>query len=313
MPRPQRALDPHQGPVQAFAAALRALRAEAGDPKFASMSRRSGRSKTALSEAVGGGHLPRWETVSGFVDACGGRPEDWRALWEEARDAAATTEDTPRPTSDAPEARAPAESAPEESEPEGIQPAAPEPAAPQPAATAPASAHRVGRRRVRAGAALVGAALVGAALVGAAVTLGVVVLTGDGEPAVPVVVVQNKVAVGPTALLEDATPAYLSTIPAPYCKARGCGVPGTDMASGAVLAVDCTVSAEDMVNYEADSVLSQDNPHRVQSTLWYRARFPDGRGGFVSEVYVDPASRGGLGLPDCADGGPRALGPSPAG
>ena len=90
MPRPQRALDPDQGPVQAFAAALRALRAEAGDPKFALMSRRSGRSKTALSEAVGGRHLPRWETVSGFVDACGGRPEDWRARWEEARDAATT-------------------------------------------------------------------------------------------------------------------------------------------------------------------------------------------------------------------------------
>jgi hypothetical protein len=303
MPRPQRALDPHQGPVQAFAAALRALRAEAGDPKFASMSRRSGRSKTALSEAVGGGHLPRWETVSGFVDACGGRPEDWRALWEEARDAAASTEDTPRTTSDAPEA-----GEPEESAPAGTRPAATEPAAAQPAATAPASAHLVGRRQVRAG-----AALVGAALVGAAVTLGVVVLAGGGEPAVPVVVVQNKVAVGPTALLEDATPAYLSTIPAPYCKARGCAVPGTDMASGAVLAVDCTVSAEDMVNYEADSVLSQDNPHRVQSTLWYRARFPDGRAGFVSEVYVDPASRGGLGLPDCADGGPRAMGPSPAG
>lgn len=292
MPRPQRALDPHQGPVQAFAAALRALRSEAGDPKFASMSRRSGRSKTALSEAVGGGHLPRWETVSGFVDACGGRPEDWRVLWEEARDAAATTEDTPRPTSDTPEAGEPAESEP----------------ATGPAATEPTGAHWVGRRRVRAG-----AALVGAALVGAAVTLGVVALAGGGEAAVPVVVVQNKVAVGPTALLEDATPAYLSTIPAPYCKARGCAVPGTDMASGAVLAVDCTVTAEDMVNYEADSVLSQDNPHRVQSTLWYRARFPDGRAGFVSEVYVDPASRGGLGLPDCADGGPRALGPSPAG
>jgi hypothetical protein len=166
----------------------------------------------------------------------------------------------------------------------------------------------VGRRRVRAG-----AALIGAALVGAAVTLGVVVLGGGGQPTVPVVVVQNKVAVGPTMLLEDATPAYLSTIPAPYCKARGCAVPGTDMASGAVLAVDCTVAAEDMVNYEADSVLSQDNPHRVHSTLWYRARFPDGRAGFLSEVYVDPASRGGLGLPDCADGGARALGPPVAG
>jgi hypothetical protein len=291
MPRPQRALDPDQGPVQAFAAALRALRAEAGDPKFASMSRRSGRSKTALSEAVGGRHLPRWETVSGFVDACGGRPEDWRARWEEARDAAATPEDTPPPTPEPPTTTEPAATTP---------PTAPPSGAPHD--------RQMGRRRVRAG-----AALIGAALVGAAVTLGVVVLGGGGQPTVPVVVVQNKVAVGPAMLLEDATPAYLSTIPAPYCKARGCAVPGTDMASGAVLAVDCTVAAEDMVNYEADSVLSRDNPHRAHSTLWYRARFPDGRAGFLSEVYVDPASRGGLGLPDCADGGARALGAPVAG
>ena len=60
-------------------------------------------------------------------------------------------------------------------------------------------------------------------------------------------------------------------------------------------------------------MLSRDNPHRAHSTLWYRARFPDGRAGFLSEVYVDPASRGGLGLPDCADGGVRALGPPRAG
>ena len=135
-------------------------------------------------------------------------------------DAPVTTEDTPPPVPDPPVTTEPAATGP------GITP---------PPDGAPRD-RGAGRRRVRAG-----AALIGAALVGAAVALGVVVVVGGGgAPTVPVVVVQNKVAVGPTALLEDATPAYLSTIPAPYCKARGCAVPGTDMASGAVLAVDCT-------------------------------------------------------------------------
>lgn len=42
---------------------------------------------------------------------------------------------------------------------------------------------------------------------------------------------------------------------------------------------------------------------RAESDLWYRASFPDGRSGYVSEVYLSGASRGGLGLPDCGPGG----------
>jgi hypothetical protein len=86
MARTQRPLDPSTGPVAAFAADLRKLRAEAGDPKYLQMARRSGRSRTALAEAAGGDHLPTWETVHAFVTACGADPTDWLPRWEKVKD-----------------------------------------------------------------------------------------------------------------------------------------------------------------------------------------------------------------------------------
>lgn len=44
------------------------------------------------------------------------------------------------------------------------------------------------------------------------------------------------------------------------------------------------------------------DPHRADSDLWYRAAFPDGRSGYLSEVYVNGEDRGGLGLPSCGPG-----------
>lgn len=82
MPRPERPLDPSAGPVQAFAADLRRLREQAGSPKYLQMARMTGRSRTALSEAAGGDHLPTWETTEAFVKACGGDMGTWRIKWE---------------------------------------------------------------------------------------------------------------------------------------------------------------------------------------------------------------------------------------
>lgn len=90
MPRPQRPLDPDAGPVQAFAGELRKLWEEAGSPKFLQMARKTGKSRTALAEAVGGDHLPAWETVVAFVTACGGNPNEWRTRWEQTREARAS-------------------------------------------------------------------------------------------------------------------------------------------------------------------------------------------------------------------------------
>ncbi|MEV0570320.1 hypothetical protein [Dactylosporangium sp. NPDC050588] len=87
MPRRERPLDTAAGPVQSFAAALRQLRASAGNPKYLQMARTTGRSRTALAEAAGGDHLAAWDTVAAYITACGGRPLEWLSRWETVRDA----------------------------------------------------------------------------------------------------------------------------------------------------------------------------------------------------------------------------------
>ena len=82
MGRPERRIDPQAGPVQAFAAELRALRESAGMPKYATLAHRTGKSKTVLTEAAGGRRLPTWETVAAYVEGCEGDPLHWRQRWE---------------------------------------------------------------------------------------------------------------------------------------------------------------------------------------------------------------------------------------
>jgi hypothetical protein len=71
------------------------------------------------------------------------------------------------------------------------------------------------------------------------------------------------------------------------------------MASGALLAAACQTTGNEMVNYNLDSAASRSNPHRVRSNLWYRVTLPDGRSGYLAEIYVAPRDRGGLGLAVC--------------
>lgn len=273
MPRPERPLNPSQNPVHAFAAELRMLRDRAGQPKYLQMARATGRSRTSLAEAAGGDHLPTWETVAAFVRACRGDENEWRIRWEQAgalvehvRGAGAT----PRPEPD-----------------DRILPRS--------------------RRwwwRLAATATLTTAVTV-------PTTAFVVHAIGDDGPLAhaptpgtvtePVLIeVQNKVALGADKLLEDRGPAYLSAVPEPYCASQGCRLADTDVWSGALLVATCQTHGAFMVNYNLDSSEVRDNPHRVASTLWYLAVWPDGREGFISEVYLTSASRGGLGLPVCA-------------
>lgn len=74
------------GPISEFAQELRSLRETAGSPKYLVMARRTGRSRTALAEAAGGDHLPSWDTVKAFVEACGGDPLTWLPKWERVRE-----------------------------------------------------------------------------------------------------------------------------------------------------------------------------------------------------------------------------------
>ncbi|MDT7744368.1 MAG: hypothetical protein QOE59_3446 [Actinomycetota bacterium] len=282
MPRPQRDLDPNGGPLVEFARDLRALRARAGTPKFVTMARRTGRSKTALADAAGGQHLPRWETVEDFVRACEADPAPWHDRWLALRSGDVAPAGLPAPLPPDP-------------------PAAPEPTPPPPEPTPPEPEPVPSRRRrpVPVAAVVVGVLAVGA--------LGFLLgrLTVPAPPVVPqtveAIVVQNKVALGPDRLEEDRTPAYLSTEALAYCAApsHSCKVPGTEMVSGAAVVANCWTQGQMMWNWDLSDPTAQSNPSRVRSDLWYRASFPDGRTGYLSEVYVVRGDRGGRGLPRC--------------
>jgi hypothetical protein len=297
MPRPQRDLDPNGGPLVEFARDLRALRARAGTPKFATMARRTGRSKTALADAAGGQHLPRWETVEDFVRGCDADPAPWHDRWLALR----SGESAPAGPITPPPAAPPAVEPPAT----GPKPAA---EAPPATATAPASRPEVPEpeppRSRRRRSVLVAAVVVGVLVAGA---LGFLLgrLTAPAPPVVPqsveAIVVQNKVALGPDRLEEDRTPAYLSTEALAYCASpsHSCKVPGTEMASGAAVVANCWTQGQMMWNWNLSDPTARSNPDRAQSDLWYRASFPDGRTGYLSEVYVVRGERGGRGLPRC--------------
>ncbi len=306
MPRPQRDLDPNGGPLVEFARDLRALRDGAGTPKFATMARRTGRSKTALADAAGGQHLPRWETVEDFVRACDADPAPWHDRWLTLRTGEGAPGGPPDPAPAPPAAPAdppatPAASVATPAAPEAVPTPATEPA---PAALSGPPAVAAAPSRSRRRLVLVAAVVLGVLLVGA---LGFL-LGRATVPAPPIepqtveaIVVQNKVALGPDRLEEDRTPAYLSTEALAYCASpsHSCKVPGTEMASGAGVVANCWTQGQMMWNWDLSDPTAQSNPYRVRSDLWYRASFPDGRTGYLSEVYVVRGDRGGHGLPRC--------------
>jgi hypothetical protein len=122
-----------------------------------------------------------------------------------------------------------------------------------------------------------------------------------GDRAAATIVVQNKVVISAHGLVEDRTPVYLSTTPVKYCAsaARHCKVPGTEVGTGATWTAVCFTFGDGMTNMNLRAVGARRNPERVSSDLWYGVRLPDGRLGYVSEVYLTPVSRNGLGLRHC--------------
>jgi len=91
MGRPEKPLDPGEGPVQHFACELRALRADAGSPTYRSMACRAHYSPTALAQAAAGDRLPSLAVVMAFVRACGGNADDWQRRWSPAAEKSAPT------------------------------------------------------------------------------------------------------------------------------------------------------------------------------------------------------------------------------
>ncbi|MBS1907961.1 MAG: DUF2690 domain-containing protein [Actinobacteria bacterium] len=79
---PDPAAGTRQDSVTAFAAALRDLRHEAGNPTLAALSTRTGISKSVLSVAFSGAGLPTERTVLELVRELGGDQNEWRARRE---------------------------------------------------------------------------------------------------------------------------------------------------------------------------------------------------------------------------------------
>ncbi|MFG1637487.1 helix-turn-helix domain-containing protein [Pseudonocardia alni] len=249
---------------------------------------RSNWSKSAIGNARTGPRLPRADLVTTVLAAVG-VPEVEVRGWARRHAVLAAA-----PAAPASPATAPARSTATLSA-DVPPPSAGAPAVPDATAAPAAGPQETGGRTTRA---VVVAVLVTGMASGAA---GWFTARTAGTPiaAGPVVVtVQNKVALGAEDLVEDSGPAYLSSRAIAFCGTRGCREDGTDVVSGALLPATCTVVGERMWNHNLDSPAAR-NPHRVESELWYRVSWPDGRSGYLSEVYLEPASRGGLGLPAC--------------
>jgi WD40 repeat protein len=84
MARPERPVNPADGPVEALAAELRALRRRAGSPGYRELAQRAGLSAAALANAAAGRRLPTWVVMQGFVRACGEDPVMWETRWRQA-------------------------------------------------------------------------------------------------------------------------------------------------------------------------------------------------------------------------------------
>ncbi|MFK0111004.1 hypothetical protein [Streptomyces sp. NPDC091217] len=84
MGRPERPVDPQDGPVQWLAHELRELRRSAGGPSYRTMAKTAGFSATTLSQAAAGERLPSLAVVQGYARACGADPGHWARKWKEA-------------------------------------------------------------------------------------------------------------------------------------------------------------------------------------------------------------------------------------
>jgi len=127
--------------------------------------------------------------------------------------------------------------------------------------------------------------------------------TPDPSPSVvPVrvqVTVSNLVTDGAGQMREDDEPAYLSSRTVGSCRLKHCEIDGTKMSSGAVADAVCQLLGDRITNGQNDSAVDDENPGLFSSARWYGIRWPDGRQGYLSEVFLEPSDRGGRRLPDC--------------
>ena len=80
--RPERAIDPTDGPLSSFAYALRQVRAAAGYPTYRVLARKALFAPSVLSSAASGMALPTLHVTLAYASACGADTSEWRRRWE---------------------------------------------------------------------------------------------------------------------------------------------------------------------------------------------------------------------------------------
>ncbi len=83
MARPERPVDPDDGPLARFAFDLRELRQAGGGIGYRELAKRAHFSRTALSHAASGTELPSLAVTLAYVATCGGDVTAWEARWHE--------------------------------------------------------------------------------------------------------------------------------------------------------------------------------------------------------------------------------------
>jgi hypothetical protein len=114
-----------------------------------------------------------------------------------------------------------------------------------------------------------------------------------------VIRVYNRVTSGPR-MREDDEPVSLSMKPAANCADRNCLIKGTNRETGGTYdAAVCQRQGEEITNGQDTTALDDANPELFQSRRHYGVRLDEDTFGYVSEVWIAPRDRGGLGLPIC--------------
>jgi hypothetical protein len=80
--RPERPVDPADGPLSRFAHGLRQLRARAGYPTYRAMAARAHFSPSVLSTAAAGSAFPTLRVTLAYATACGASATEWQHRWE---------------------------------------------------------------------------------------------------------------------------------------------------------------------------------------------------------------------------------------
>lgn len=290
MGRPEAAITRDGSPQKEIAFWLRDLRNQSG-LTYEQLSHRAKYSISTLQEAASGRRLPTLNVTIAIVNACDGDEQAWRSYWAQLKRAVDR-----EPSSAVSESVVPPWAPRTEEDAVRAEPDVPQSAIATAADPADIPSHLRWWRRRRW---QLVAGSMGALLVATSAFVLLANSPSKPPPAFVSITAQNKSASGPSLLLEYTDPVSLSSEAIAFCSKRGCQLPGTGVWSGAKLVASCWTHGEEMTNADTTSAGILQNPNAYSSNLWYKTLWSDGRYGYISEVYIAPADRGGRGLAEC--------------